>query len=227
MPKTNHRFFSAKMESKKMQKFGIFSKIKTPILIGQFISAIIIATTIATPAMAFKDYKCGCGSHSDLYNRPTCYAPPDYLTEYCIVSKTNDTFTYRVPDGINTKACSLCWCYGYTDSWRSGTNGALVRTVYTAKDTSATQCDYSYEDEAACNSGYYGLHEPDFMVYACEECPWLEDKYGTMLHGWTEYANTNTDITDCYIRKEDTATGVWFEDDTGQYAITDDCYYSL
>ena len=35
------RFISAKMENKKMQKSGIFSKIKTPILIGGLFSAFI------------------------------------------------------------------------------------------------------------------------------------------------------------------------------------------
>ena len=34
MPKINHRLFSAKWGNKNMQKSGIFSKIKTPILIG-------------------------------------------------------------------------------------------------------------------------------------------------------------------------------------------------
>jgi len=41
MPKINHRFISAKMEDKKMQKSGIFTKIKTPIFIGGLFSAFI------------------------------------------------------------------------------------------------------------------------------------------------------------------------------------------
>ena len=36
------RFISAKMEDKKMQKSGIFTKIKTPILIGGLFSAFFI-----------------------------------------------------------------------------------------------------------------------------------------------------------------------------------------
>lgn len=150
------------------------------------------------------------------------------MTEYCVVSKSGSSFTYRMPDNYGgLSACAICHCYGDVGEWQNGNNGAIFRQVYSATSTSTLECTTTYSTEVACKSGYYDPREPDFMVYECYECPWLEDKYHTMLHGWTEYANTNTDITDCYIRKEDTATGVWFEDDTGQYAITDDCYYSL
>ena len=200
-----------------------------PKKIGRLIPAIMFATTIATPALGYVDYICNCGAqlidNSWLLDRPTCGAAPDYLTEYCVLSKSNTSFTYRMPTTAGIPACNLCSCGSKTGTWVAGSNGALTKTTTKTESTSSTRCDWTTEIEAACNSGYYGLYEPDFMIYACEECPWLEDKYGTMIHGMTEYANTSPNITACYIPKEQVETGAWFEDASGDYVITDDCYY--
>lgn len=195
-----------------------------PKKIVRLIPAIMFATTIATPALAYVDYECGCGSRSYLYNRPTCYAAPDYLTEYCVVKKTSSSFTYRMPIDAGP-ACRLCSCSSYTEDWYDPGGGVLTRTVYTATNTSDTRCDFSERVEGACNSGYYGLEEPDFMAYECSRCPSLEDIDTKTLYGTTPYANTS-DITACYIPKEDfIASEAKFQDATGIYTITDDCYY--
>ena len=212
-----------------MQKFGIFSKIKTPVLIGRLIPAIMFATTIATPATAYKDYKCGCGPDSGLYDRPTCHTAPDYLSEYCVFDKTSSSFSYRMPDNVagGMDACSVCWCYGTDGAWQNGNNGAIFRQVSSVTSTSALVCKATYSTEVACKSGYYDPREPDFMLYVCSKCPTMTDMDGKTLDGTTPYANKSP-ITACYIPKEDfIASEAKFQDTTGIYTITDDCYYSL
>ena len=197
-----------------------------PKKIVRLIPTIMFATTIATPALGYKDFTCGCGSFSYLYNRPTCYTAPEYLTEYCVVSKTGDSFKYRMPDNYGgLSACSICGCQGDVGSWQSGNNGAIFRRIYTATATSTLVCTASFRTEVACISGYYDPREPDFMVYVCSKCPSLTDIDGKTLDGTTPYANTSG-ITDCYIPKEDfIASEAKFQDATGIYTITDDCYY--
>ena len=186
----------------------------------------MFATTIATPALGYVDYECGCGPDSYLYNRPTCYTAPDYMTEYCVVSKTSSSFTYRMPFSGGMTACGLCSCSSRTGSWGGGSGGVLTRDVYTATNTSDTRCDYSYEIEGACDSGYYGLSRQSMTSYTCKKCPSLEALDAKTLHGTSEYANQYTDITACYIPKEDfIASEAKFQDATGLYTITDDCYY--
>lgn len=198
-----------------------------PKKIVRLIPAIMFATTIATPALGYVDYECGCGSRSYLYNRPTCSAAPDYLTEYCVVKKTSSSFTYRMPFSAGINACNLCSCNSYTNDWGGGAGGVLTRDVYTATNTSNTRCDFSYEIEGACDSGYYGLSRQSMTSYTCQKCPSLVDIDTKTLDGTSEYANQYTDITACYIPKEDfIASEAKFQDATGIYTITDDCYYS-
>lgn len=186
----------------------------------------MFATTIATPATAYKDFKCGCGQDSYLYNRPTCHTAPDYMTEYCVVSKTSSSFTYRMPFSGGMTACGLCSCSSRTGSWGGGSGGVLTRDVYTATNTSDTRCDYSYEIEGACDSGYYGLSRQSMTSYTCKKCPSLTALDDKTLDGTSEYANQYTDITACYIPQEDfIASEAKFQDGTGIYTITDDCYY--
>lgn len=186
----------------------------------------MFATTIATPATAYKDFKCGCGQDSYLYNRPTCLTAPDYMTEYCVVSKSSSSFTYRMPDNYGgLSACSICGCYGDVGEWQNGNNGAIFRQVYSATATSTLVCDATYRTEVACKSGYYDPREPDFMVYVCSKCPTMTDMDDKILTGTSAYANTSP-ITDCYIPQEEfIASEAKFQDGTGIYTITDDCYY--
>ena len=190
----------------------------------------MFATTIATPALGYTDIECNCGpltEHSSvLYTYPECSRTE---TENCIIiDMDTDNFIVRRESGFNPiYPCSFCDCQsGRAGSWRTTTNGAMIQEIYKGIDTTSFKCDVVVDDvEVACQSGYYDPREPDFMIYECEECPWLEDKYGTMIHGMTEYANTSHNITACYIPKEQVETGAWFEDASGDYVITDDCYY--
>ena len=147
MPKTNHRLKSVFLFLKKSRISAFFYSPFLPKKIGQFISTIIFTTTIATPAMAFKDYKCGCGSHSDLYNRPTCYAPPDYLTEYCVVKKTSSSFTYRMPFSAGMDACRLCSCNSYTNDWACVVAGTLYMPLTIPIMLFFGKVLYSFTDE--------------------------------------------------------------------------------
>lgn len=195
-----------------------------------FISLIFL-TLITTSSYAYIDVVCNCKAeglrYSHLIGRPMC----DYqTTEYCIVSQTSDTLTYRVPiTNLGAAACQFCGCYDYTSDWTysNTSSGVLTRQSITMQNSSTYRCDYVFnKTEGACSSGYYGLSEPDFMIYECQECPWLYDDKGGMAHGLTEYANKDADITDCYIQESD-LRGMYFEDETGDYLLEGgDCYYS-
>lgn len=120
-------------------------------------------------------------------------------------------------------ACVFCGCFGDKGEWESaGTYGKLKRPITTPYDQGELDCVYNTSYEYSCGDGFYKSGGNAENI-TCTECPYLCDKYDTCMPGLTSYANT-ADETECHVIQAQ-LDGMIFEDITGTYIITDDCYW--
>lgn len=78
----------------------------------------------------------------------------------------------------------------------------------------------------SCDAGYYGTASYSYnLTYAtdsytgCSKCPSLNGEAGNSVIG------SNTSITDCFVTSNPASGAESYNDGTGDYTFTSDCYY--
>lgn len=233
MPKTNHRLQSMVLFLKKSRISAFFIPPFVPNPKGRFFASFALCTIIATPAIcATYEYTCTCGEYtkdSYYYDYPMCTSPS---TTNCLVSKTTTSISIRIGYPAGETACNFCGCRPITGNWEYVPNGTGIvqRPTINFINYDEYHCNIgntTYEN--GCANGYYNLTYQGYGQYSCTACPeTLISTDGTIMFpstGSGDGAQYN-DITDCYIVAAQSA-GAKFQDNTGLYQITGDCYYSL
>ena len=146
---------------------------------------------------------------------------PPIGQQLCFLSNSGaiDINTGACPTGIvyeadcyaDSVACSMC---NGTTELTNTTSGIIVATTAYLKGT-LSGCNVTCDCETVsiaykCQKNFYGSPTGQYDSAACQPCP--ED-------GLT-YTSGAQSITECYL-----PAGSNFEDNTGYYTLTDDCYW--
>jgi len=170
-------------------------------------------------------YTCNCGPNAKSIwaNLPTCTSSS---TDNCIVSKNANGIVVRTKNATPYEsACTFCGCVINSDNeWTYSENRIVKRPAPTFSNMGSTTCQFTEGYEYACADGSYYTGGTDSTIQ-CAECPWLCDKTNDVcMPGNTTIGNRDP-ITACYLLKAQLEQ-LTLADNSGDYVITDTCYYT-
>ena len=243
MPKINHRLFSAKM-GENMQIYKIFVRgcFMASIIFGLVNSANAENCTLITDesrcshASGIEDVyaqNCSGGTTRQIYlgSSGSCYIRNNCnrcISGYTLQNSPMPDGTVWLCNNI-AKTYNTCNCVCDESSkptgdgvWESISNGRERMVTYTCECSSGTPTWISTE-HFRCAEGYWGNATASG---GCTQCPTIGDaaivrpgRPGIAVPG-TSYVGAIS-IVQCYQ-----PTTYTYETDSGQYELTQDCYYS-
>ena len=229
-----------------MQISGIFSKTKTPILIGRLCAAMLL---VATPAHAdilswgHGDFsittlmanvgdtcslngkqviicKCEQQAGAQIYQQCPTSGTGGFKDEGCRFEDTASDGTFALCAGTGGQSyCGICGCKdGVVGAWQTYNSNRVRRVIKNTKEDTFT-CLYTETYDYGCASGYYTTSSTGTSSMTCSRCPGLTLSTGTSRAGNSNIGNLS--ITGCYQ-----PTGTTFKDSVGLYQFTSSCNYT-
>lgn len=182
-----------------------------------------LAAIFMSSAYASVEYTCNCGHATSSVQdiSPQCASS---ASTNCIVSSWENGFTYRAdyPGYYYEAPCITCGCREYNGEWEYYTNNITRRETYSYHETSESICQFTSSYEYGCANGAYYV-SGSYEDTQCTPCPELCDKDDICMPGQTSDGNKNQ-ITACHLLQIQTE-GLNYQDQTGEYIITGDCYW--